>query len=151
MHFTTYDTRVASYALILDDQDRILLSWWNGEGRFEPAWTLPGGGVEFEESLEESLVREVHEETGYDVVVRAPLTTHSWFRYDEPRPFKAVRVVYDASVVGGRLGTTEVGGSTDYAAWMPLAEVAGQSQRTDIVDVAVAAHLARAGGGRTDR
>ncbi len=150
MHFTEYDTRVAAYALIVDELDRILLTWWNGEGRRPPAWSLPGGGVDFEEGLEEALVREVKEEAGYDVLVGAPLTTHSWFRYDEPRPFKAVRVLFDATIVGGALGTLEVGGSTDYAQWMPLAEVAAHEARAEIVDVAVAAHLARARPGLGD-
>ncbi|QCW49446.1 NUDIX domain-containing protein [Nocardioides dongxiaopingii] len=151
MHYTQYDTRVATYALILDDQDRILLTWWNGEGRFTPGWSLPGGGVDLEEGLEESLVREVREEAGYDVVVGAPLTTHSWFRHDEPRPFKAVRVIFDATIVGGVLGTLEVGGSTDFAQWMPIADVAAQPSRAEIVDVAVSAHLARTGRGVEDR
>ena len=145
MHFTQYDTRVAAYALIIDEHDRILLTWWNGEGRRPPAWSLPGGGIDFEESIEEGLVREVHEEAGYDVRLGNVLTTHSWFRYDEPRPFKAVRLVYDATVVGGELGTIEVGGSTDFAQWVPIADVAGQPSRAEIIDVAISAHLARSG------
>ena len=31
LEFVDYDTRVAAYAVIVDG-DRILLSWWNGEG-----------------------------------------------------------------------------------------------------------------------
>jgi 8-oxo-dGTP diphosphatase len=42
--FTEYDTRLAAYALIVDDRERILLTWYNGKGRGEPGWTLPGGG-----------------------------------------------------------------------------------------------------------
>ncbi|WP_232226199.1 NUDIX hydrolase [Brachybacterium phenoliresistens] len=46
MHFTEYDTRLGAYALIVDEQRRILLSWYNGP---TPCWTLPGGGVDFGE------------------------------------------------------------------------------------------------------
>lgn len=65
--FTDYDTRLAAYAVVVDDRDRILLALWN-EGP-EPEWTMPGGGVELDESVEEGVVRELREETGYDVRV----------------------------------------------------------------------------------
>ena len=65
LHFTEYDTRLAAYAVIVDDEDRILLALWN---EVEPQqWTMPGGGVELDETAEEGVVREVREETGYDV------------------------------------------------------------------------------------
>ena len=30
MHFSEYDTRFAGYAVIVNDDDEILLSWFNG-------------------------------------------------------------------------------------------------------------------------
>ncbi len=51
----------------------MLWTWFNGT---QPQWTLPGGGVEYGEALEEAVVREVREEAGYDVTVGRPLTTH---------------------------------------------------------------------------
>lgn len=74
MDFTEWDTRVAAYAVVLDSRDRLLLTWYNG-ARPHPQWTLPGGGVDFEESLEAAVVREVKEETGYDVALGRPLAT----------------------------------------------------------------------------
>jgi len=59
------DVRVGAYAVLVDDRQRILLALWN-EGP-TPAWTVPGGGVEEGETPEEAAVREVREETGYDV------------------------------------------------------------------------------------
>ncbi|MEJ7834425.1 MAG: NUDIX domain-containing protein [Nocardioides sp.] len=143
MEFTDYDTRLAAYALIVDDSDRVLLTWFNGSERSAPGWTLPGGGVEYDETLVEAVVREVHEEAGYDVEVGAPLVAHSWTTRDDgprpPRPYKAVRVVFDARIVGGELGTLETGGTTDHAEWIPLSEVRTHASRADIVDVAVSA------------
>lgn len=53
MDFTDYDTRVAGYAVIVDADDRVLTTWWNGEARPELAnWSLPGGGIEFDEAIE---------------------------------------------------------------------------------------------------
>ncbi len=140
MHFSDYDTRLAAYAVILDG-DRILLTWWNGEQHPERAgWSLPGGGVEYAETVLEAVVREVHEETGYDVEVGAPLAVHSFTAggLDRPgRPFKGVQVLFDARITGGELGTLEVDGTTDFARWLPLDEVAAQPSRAEIVDVAL--------------
>lgn len=145
MDFTEYDVRLAAYAVVVDSEGRILLSWYNGGVRGVPGWTLPGGGVEYDESIEEAIVREVHEETGYVVELDAPLTTHSFTDATDatgpqpPRPYKSVRFVYAAHVVGGRLGTLEVGGTTDRAAWIPLDEVPLSDPRAVILDVAISA------------
>lgn len=50
-----------------------------------------------------------------------------------------MRFVYAAHVVGGRLGTLEVGGTTDRAAWIPLDEVPLSDPRAVILDVAISA------------
>jgi ADP-ribose pyrophosphatase YjhB (NUDIX family) len=43
-------------------------------------WVLPGGGLDFGESIESGLQREIHEEMGVDVVnmSKAPLYTWTW-------------------------------------------------------------------------
>jgi hypothetical protein len=51
-------------------------------------------------------------------------------------------VVVDARIAGGKLGTTEVGGTTDFAEWVPIAHVPTLAPRAGIVDVALEA-LAR--------
>ncbi len=51
VHFSGYATRLAAYATVIDGEDRLLLTWWNGEGRGVPGFTMPGGGVEYDESL----------------------------------------------------------------------------------------------------
>ncbi|WP_148612355.1 NUDIX hydrolase [Nocardioides rubriscoriae] len=160
MHFSEYQMRLASYALLVDsthpDGERILLAWWNGEGVGTPGWSLPGGGVDFDEQPDAGLVREVKEETGYDVEVGAPLLVHTWSnphgRPDRPLPFKAVRVLYDATIVGGELGTLEVGGSTDRAEWVPIDALDDQpGTTTEIVHIAVSAHRERSGRTAQDR
>lgn len=139
MEYTDYDTRLAAYAVIVDDQDRVLLALWNEAD--EKKWTLPGGGVDFDESAEDGAVREVREETGYDARLGRLLGVHSYTipvsrrLADTDRPMKAVRVVYEGSVVGGEL-TQEVDGSTDEARWWPLAEVA-RLPRVGLVDIAL--------------
>jgi 8-oxo-dGTP diphosphatase len=138
-HYTEYDTRLAAYAVIRDDRDRILLALWNEAE--QKRWTLPGGGVELVETVEEGAVREVLEETGYDVRldgllgVDSTVFTPAQRSNGSQRPLKAVRVVFAATVTGGEL-TAEVDGTTDEARWIPIAEVTALP-RVSLVDVAL--------------
>ena len=52
-------------AVVTDDQDRIVLI----RRRDNDLWALPGGGMELGESIVDTAVREVKEETGLDVEV----------------------------------------------------------------------------------
>ena len=146
--FRDYDTRLAAYAVIVDDQDRVLLALWN-ENVTGPSWTLPGGGVDLEETTAEAAVREVREESGFDVELTGLLAVDSHVTSPEERlhwhdkPLKSVRVIYAARIVGGSL-TAEVDGTTDEARWWPLDEVAGLS-RVSLVDAGLAAWRAHAG------
>ena len=74
------------------------------------------------------------------MVLHEPLAVQSFALTGEPerhRPFKSVRIVYRATVVGGTLGTLETGGTTDYAKWIPLDQIKREEPRAVIVDVAV--------------
>ena len=147
MDFREYDTRLAAYALIVDDQERVLLASWNEPA--EPQWTMPGGGVELHETPAEGAIRELREETGYDVELLQVLgvDTHvipAQDRIEPPgRPLKSVRVIYDARIVGGEL-RHEVDGTTDEARWIPLSEVPSLP-RVSLVDAALALLPARRG------
>jgi 8-oxo-dGTP diphosphatase len=143
LHHTDYDTRLGSYAVIVDERDHLLLALWNEAGR----WTLPGGGVELHETVEAAAVREVHEETGYDVSLGRLLGVDSLVVPPEERTtrrdrfYKGVRVIFEAEVVGGEL-RHEVDGTTDEARWFPLAEVP-DLPRVDLVDVGLRLRAAR--------
>lgn len=137
LHYTEYESRLAAYAVIVDDQERVLLALWNEAD--QPMWTLPGGGVELAETVEEGAVREVSEETGYDVELGRVLGVDTLVIPPEERTvardswFRGIRVVFEATVVGGEL-RHEVDGSTDEARWIPLSEVP-DLPRVDLVDV----------------
>jgi 8-oxo-dGTP pyrophosphatase MutT (NUDIX family) len=53
-------------AIVIDDEGRILLV----RHTYTEGWNLPGGGVEFGESLDESLARELDEEGG--IILEGP-------------------------------------------------------------------------------
>lgn len=139
VEFTEYDTRLAAYALIVSPAQEVLLTWFNGLGGASPCWSLPGGGVEFDESVSAAVLREVHEETGYRVQVGHLLAEHHFTLRERPRgrPFRSQRFIFAATIVGGQLGTVEVGGSTDRAAWVPLSAARELEPRADIVGIAL--------------
>lgn len=68
--------RIAVRALVVDPDDRVLLVRFRFPSGVE-IWTLPGGGLEGDESHEEALRRELHEELGLTGFELGP---HVWDR-----------------------------------------------------------------------
>ena len=92
-------------------------------------WTLPGGGIDFGEHPDDAVVREVHEETGLECRLGAPVWIGSAHRVvdreAEPTDMHSVRIVYDAWVPADapEPRVVEVDGSTIDARWLPVADV----------------------------
>jgi 8-oxo-dGTP diphosphatase len=133
------DLRVAAYAVVTDDQGRVLLAHWNQGGR--SGWTMPGGGMDPGEHPADTVRREVEEETGYVAEVTGLLGIDSAVIPAKRRltasdlPLQALRIIYRARVTGGTL-RNEADGSTDEAGWFTLDEVAAL-HRVALVDVAL--------------
>jgi len=132
-------TRVGAYVLC-ERSDELLLVRFRSVDR----WTLPGGGIDHGERPEDAAVREVGEETGLVVALGRLLTIDSaiWHheRNGRPRETHALHVVYSGEVVGGQL-RDEPEGSTDRAAWVPVAE-ARQLPGSTILQAALAMRTA---------
>ena len=128
--YRDYDTRLAAYAVIRDRAGRVLLALWNEAET--PKWTMPGGGVELHETVEE---------TGFDIIVGPLLGVHTFVLPPHvrvntaDRHLKSVRVVFEATIVGGEL-RDEVGGTTDEARWFDLTAIP-DLPRVSLVDIAL--------------
>lgn len=141
-------TRIAAYALCVED-GRILLcriapGYWSGVGQ----WTLPGGGLDFGESPQDGALRELAEETGLVGEIVEIADVLSWSgRWRHPRDdvdeaYHSIQVVYWTRIVGGQL-RDEIDGSTDQARWFTLAE-AVQLQLVELAEHALQLAYGRA-------
>ena len=136
---TAQRLRVAAYA-VCRREDRILLARWCSPDGTRRHWTLPGGKVEHAEDPHDAVIREVAEETGYQVEVERLLGVDSRaLRVDWGIPggaeLHSVGVFYRVRITGGEL-RSEIGGTTDLADWIPMADVPSL-ERAVIVDTAL--------------
>jgi len=123
--------RVAAYALVVRDGARgpeLLLTRNSARGPHPGWWTLPGGGIDHGEEPRDTVVREVREETGLECTPGEVLdVTSTHFEGTAPsgrrEDFHALQIVFDATVAGGEPEVLEVDGTTDRAAWVPLADL----------------------------
>ncbi len=88
-------TFTAQKALILNEKNELLLIKY-ADSKFLAAklngkYALPGGKIDYGENPDASLVREVKEETGINVLPGAPIWTYSWTyeRKGEPTQINA--------------------------------------------------------------
>ncbi len=95
--------RAAASAVVFDDaRRRVLLQRRSDNGR----WGLPGGGVELGETLAAACIREVREETGFDVAIVRLIGVYSdpafqVVRYPDGHVVHYVSACFECRVVGG--------------------------------------------------
>ena len=110
----------AASAVVVDDEGRILLH----RRRDNDLWALPGGAMEPGESIGETAVREVREETGYDVrplyVVGVYSDPKHVFAYDDGEVRQEFSVCIACELVGGTLTASD---ESHEVAWKSEAEV----------------------------
>jgi 8-oxo-dGTP pyrophosphatase MutT (NUDIX family) len=93
-------------AIVLDEQGRILMIHKTDND----LWALPGGGHEIGESIAETVVREVYEETGYDVEVTGISGTYTNPRhvmaYNDGEVRQQFSIAFRAKLIGGEARTS---------------------------------------------
>jgi len=100
--------RVRVAALLLQD-DKVVVVRHRSAGR--PYHLLPGGGVNYRETLEIALAREVLEETGFVVSVGDLLFVNDTI--DPSGPRHVVNITFSAQVVGGALTSAPIDESVE--------------------------------------
>src|SRR5258708_30346800 len=103
---------ILSACVIIEQDGKILLiDRADGLG-----FTIPGGIVRYKETVEQCVVREAREETGYTVVIQGIVGVYSGLKRD-PR-FRAASIAYKGSAVSA----SEHGSSEGDPCWYRSAE-----------------------------
>ena len=110
-------------AIVQDDEGRVLLIEKTDNG----LWALPGGGHEVGESIADTVVREVKEETGYDVEVLRLTGTYTnpnhVMAYDDGEVRQQFSIAFAARLVGGERRTSDESNSVEWKSMDAIAEL----------------------------
>ena len=98
---------VPSVVAVVEDAERRVLLIHKTDNNL---WALPGGGHEIGETIAETVVREVKEETGYDVEVEAITGTYTdpghVMAYDDGEVRQQFSIAFRARLLGGEAQTS---------------------------------------------
>ena len=122
--------RIAAYALAIRDRHVLLIRVAPGN-LSAGCWTLPGGGLDFGESPEDGMHRELREETGLTGAIGGLIGINSIvFKHAKKPSVQGIRIVYRVDCDGEPV--TETNGSTDLARWIAVDDL-GVTELVDLV------------------
>ncbi len=120
-------THLGVYAFIFNDGKILMIK--KARGPYTGQYDLPGGTIEPEELIEETLEREIKEETNCDLIASTQLTTvntrFDWNREAEGKQnalFKHIGILYLATV-SGEPSTKGDGLDSNGAEWIQLSDI----------------------------
>ena len=102
---------------IIIERDGIILLIDRSDGL---GYTIPGGIVRYRETVEQCVLREAREETGYTVAITGLVGVYSAPKRD-PR-FRAIAIAYKGNIVGG----SQHGSGEGEPCWREPGEVFGR-------------------------
>lgn len=111
--FIHYRNPFPTVSILLVQENKVLLGKRSGEPG-KGLWALPSGYIEFEDDFLGAAVREVKEETGFDIEVISILNVQSAFL---PPDYHFLSIFVLASVTGGRLSA---GDDLEAVEWFPM-------------------------------
>lgn len=109
-------------AVVEDEQNRILLIHKTDND----LWALPGGGHDIGESIGDTVVREVREETGYEVELTGIVGTYTnpkhVMAYDDGEVRQQFSICFSARLAGGQMRTSS---ESKEVAWVARDRLSG--------------------------
>ncbi len=104
----------------INEKNEVLLVLQGVPGE-EKKWTVPAGGQEQGETLEQSCIREFYEETGLTVQIEKQLSTRTGEYEDSKVSFEVV--YFQVTVIGGNIVVQEDDDWIQNVAWKPISEL----------------------------
>lgn len=112
--------RVRPSLMVVRDGHILLLKYRYGKAE---VFTLPGGNPEHEESLEETLIRELREELSLNVIVDKLLFFGQGVRRNADQEDSVLHFVFTCRESTGNLRLNPEFTSADEAVWLPLEQL----------------------------
>lgn len=141
---TTYQSHFAVYAVILNDaKDKVLLIK-KALGCYTGLYDLPGGTMEPHELLEDTLKREVFEETACTVTAHKQIgafsTLYPFMRDGMHTTLRHLAAIYTADITGTPRETSDGTDDSGGCVWLPITEVTHANAAPLVLD-ALERHL----------
>ncbi|MEO8581366.1 MAG: NUDIX domain-containing protein [Patescibacteria group bacterium] len=109
--------RVSAYALIVQEDSILII-----KNRNEKLYDVPGGGIEFGESIEEALERELMEEAGAKAAIGNIIhVEQGFFKHGNGNFYQTIQMFYSAKLVGELVEATE--GTTEFVGFVKFDEL----------------------------
>jgi ADP-ribose pyrophosphatase YjhB (NUDIX family) len=114
---------VGSSAVVVDGGGRVLLQRRSDSGN----WALPGGTMDIGETLAQSAIREVKEETGFDVQIERIVGIYSdpghVFAYDDGEVRQEFSICLACTITGGELRVSSESTAVEFFRFGDLAGI----------------------------